>query len=118
MWRSPGSRGFDSKRNQVGLTMIRKFALALTLQATQPVMLQGEAGYSQKGPLVRQASHYYSEPQLAVQGRIQRGAEGANPRAVAVTGRAWLDHEWSDEYLPQKPSAGTGSASTSSTAAR
>jgi predicted secreted hydrolase len=77
-----------------------RFALALTLQATQPVMLQGEAGYSQKGPLARQASHYYSEPQLAVQGRIQRGAEGANPRAVAVTGRAWLDHEWSDEYLP------------------
>jgi predicted secreted hydrolase len=76
-----------------------RFALELALQATQPVLLQGEEGFSQKGPLPHQASHYYSEPQLAVQGHVQRGAEaGAHP--VAVTGRAWLDHEWSNEYLP------------------
>jgi predicted secreted hydrolase len=75
------------------------FALELVLRGTQPLLLQGEEGFSQKGPLPRQASHYYSEPQLAVQGRVQRGAD-AGSRPVAVTGGAWLDHEWSDEYLP------------------
>ena len=72
-----------------------RFALDLALAGTQPVLLQGGDGYSQKGPDPRQASHYYSEPQLAVRGRVTR----AGGREVAVTGRAWLDHEWSNEYL-------------------
>jgi predicted secreted hydrolase len=77
-----------------------RFTLALTLHATQPLMLQGDAGYSQRGPLPRQASHYYSQPQLAVHGRLQRAADGPRPEPIDVAGRAWLDHEWSDEYLP------------------
>ena len=72
-----------------------RFALELDLAGTQAILLQGDAGYSQKGPDPRQASHYYSEPQLAVRGRVERA--GASARAV--TGRAWLDHEWSNEYL-------------------
>jgi predicted secreted hydrolase len=79
-----------------------RFALALRLRATQPVMLQGEDGYSQKGPLPRQASLYYSEPQLAVQGRVERRVEGERAVAVDVAGRAWLDHEWSNEYIPSE----------------
>jgi predicted secreted hydrolase len=73
-----------------------RFALALTLAGTQPLVLQGDAGWSQKGPEPAQASHYYSEPQLAVAGRVERA--GAAPLDVA--GRAWLDHEWSDQLLP------------------
>jgi predicted secreted hydrolase len=73
-----------------------RFALALDLAATQPVLLQGDAGYSQKGPDPAQASHYYSEPQLAVRGRVER----AGAPARDVRGRAWLDHEWSNELLP------------------
>jgi predicted secreted hydrolase len=61
---------------------------------TQPVLLQGEAGFSRKGPDASQASHYLSEPHLAVQGQL-----GLDGRAQAVVGRAWLDHEWSDELL-------------------
>jgi predicted secreted hydrolase len=75
---------------------IDRFALELGLYGTQPVVLQGDAGYSQKGPASRQASHYYSEPQLIVRGHLDRA--GASSRAV--TGRAWLDHEWSNELLP------------------
>jgi len=70
------------------------FAFDLSLARTQPLLLQGDAGYSQKDPAPRQASHYFSEPQLAASGRVTlqgRGAQG--------TGRAWLDHEWSDEIL-------------------
>jgi predicted secreted hydrolase len=79
------------------------FALSLTLAGTQPLVLQGDAGWSRKGPRPNQASHYYSEPQLAATGTLARadarGGTGAAPRAVR--GRAWLDHEWSDAYLPE-----------------
>ncbi len=84
----------DATRLRIGVRGDR-FALDLDLAGTQPILLQGEAGYSQKGPDPRQASHYYSEPQLAVRGRLERA--GASAREV--TGRAWLDHEWSNEYL-------------------
>jgi len=70
------------------------FALALDLQSHAPPLLQGEAGLSRKGPGTQAFSHYYSEPQLAVSGTLQ-----LDGRSVAVTGRAWLDHEWSDAYL-------------------
>ena len=51
------------------------FTLALQLQSTQPVLLQGTQGHSLKGPPVAageaaHASHYYSQPQLTVQGQI------------------------------------------------
>ena len=42
------------------------FGFDFELAATQPVLLQGDAGYSRKGPDAAQASHYLSEPQLAV----------------------------------------------------
>ena len=84
----------DATRLRIAVRSDR-FALDLALAGTQPLLLQGEAGYSQKGPDPRQASHYYSEPQLAVRGRVERA--GASAREV--TGRAWLDHEWSNEYL-------------------
>jgi predicted secreted hydrolase len=64
------------------------------LRATQPVLLQGDAGFSRKGPEEAQASHYLSEPQLAVTGRLQRAGQ-----ALPVHGRAWLDHEWSAQLL-------------------
>lgn len=70
------------------------FALDLLLAPTQPVLLQGDAGFSRKGPEERQASHYYSQPQLALGGRIARGGP-----AREVTGRGWLDHEWSEELM-------------------
>ena len=72
----------------------RDFTLSLTLQPTQAVMLQGDSGYSRKGPLSEQASYYYSEPQLAVSGTITRQG-----KPVHVTGNAWLDHEWSSTVL-------------------
>ena len=87
---SPGGR-YDS---EVGGAHAA-FKLALQMQATQPVLLQGQAGYSRKGPLPQQASHYYSLPQLRVRARIERDS-----RTQELQGTAWLDHEWSDEYMP------------------
>jgi predicted secreted hydrolase len=70
------------------------FALDLTLDPTQPILLQGEHGYSQKGPNPTEASHYYSMPHLAVSGSV-----GEGDRTIAVTGEAWLDREYSSTYL-------------------
>jgi predicted secreted hydrolase len=70
-------------------------AYQLELATTQPLLLQGNAGYSRKGPDVAHASHYYSQPQLAVTGTVQRKG-----RTQPVTGTAWLDHEWSETLMP------------------
>jgi predicted secreted hydrolase len=70
------------------------FALELDFVPTQPPLLEGIAGFSQKAAAPESASYYYSEPHLQVSGHITR--EG---RREAVTGEAWLDHEWSSSYL-------------------
>ncbi|ALN71165.1 lipocalin-like domain-containing protein [Aureimonas sp. AU20] len=71
-----------------------EFALDLAFQPTQPVLLQGDEGYSQKGPNPAEASYYYSMPHLQVSGSVMR--EG---KTEAVTGEAWLDREWSSTLL-------------------
>jgi len=71
-----------------------EFTLDLAFRPTQPILLQGEKGFSRKGPLPEQASHYYSLPHLDVSGTVQRGN-----RTMAVKGTAWLDREWSSSYL-------------------
>ena len=68
----------------------REFDLRLALEAPGAPLLQGEDGYSRKGPLAGQASYYYSRPHLAVSGTLD---------GEAVRGTAWLDHEWSSQYL-------------------
>ncbi len=70
------------------------FALELRFTPTQPVLPQGTGGLSRKGPEAAQASYYYSEPQLAAQGRLS-----LQGRDFEVQGKAWLDHEWSEAYL-------------------
>ncbi len=70
------------------------FALKLQLTETQPLLLQGNKGLSRKGPDAKQASYYYSLPQLATRGSLQ-----VKGQSFEVTGKAWLDHEWSQELL-------------------
>ena len=86
------------------------FALELDFLTTQPVLLQGDRGFSRKGPQPAQASFYYSQPQLAFQGHITidgerlpvvgEGARNVDPASFTPgRGAAWLDHEWSDSLL-------------------
>ena len=75
------------------------FGLDLVLERTQPPVLNGEGGYSQKGRLPSSASYYYSVPQLEVGGTVSR--EGV---PVEVRGSAWLDHEWSTALLEPEAS--------------
>ncbi len=72
----------------------RDFALSLAFTPTQPPLPQGQAGFSRKGPGPGAASYYYSIPHLKVSGNVRQGG-----MSVAVTGEAWLDREWSSNYL-------------------
>ena len=66
---------------------------ALDLTAEGPIVLHGDAGYSVKSA-TGQASYYYSQPFFSASGTLTL-PEGE----VAVTGRAWLDREWSSQPL-------------------
>ena len=70
------------------------FGLKLQFSETQPVLLQGKNGLSRKGPEEEQASYYYSQPQLTTSGSLR-----VKDKTFAITGKAWLDHEWSQEIL-------------------
>ncbi|ROZ71571.1 lipocalin-like domain-containing protein [Ramlibacter sp. WS9] len=70
------------------------FALDLQFNPSQPVLLQGREGLSRKGPQPEQASYYYSFPQLEV-----RGAIALRGQRLQATGKAWLDHEWSEALM-------------------
>jgi predicted secreted hydrolase len=92
-----------------GRAQATQFALELSATPTQPLLPQGERGYSRKGPEgagSAPASLYYSEPQLALQARVQIaaariGGRGLDDGAQGMrSGRGWLDHEWSSTLLP------------------
>ena len=70
------------------------FDYELRFEQTQPPLLHGRDGYSQKGPDPLSASYYYTHPHLAVTGTVTIGG-----RERAVRGEAWFDHEWSSQIL-------------------
>jgi predicted secreted hydrolase len=76
-------------------TEARKVELALT-PVTSP-LLQGDRGFSRKGPGPDEYSHYVSIPRLEVRGTVTE----AGAPAGALTGTAWFDHEWGPGALPE-----------------
>jgi predicted secreted hydrolase len=79
----------------------RELELAIDCAPSMAPVLQGEGGFSQKGPRAEQSSHYVTEPQLRVKGRIAAGT-GSARRVWQAQGRAWLDHEWSSTLLDER----------------
>jgi predicted secreted hydrolase len=71
------------------------FAYDMALTAQGPLIFHGQDGYSVKSA-AGQASYYYSQPFFAIEGTLQL-PEGD----VAVTGKAWLDREWSSQPLAE-----------------
>ena len=67
-------------------------AATLRMQPTKPVVLQGEAGLSRKGP--GQASYYYSLPRLAAAGVLVSGGQRHE-----ASGLCWMDREWGSAIL-------------------
>ena len=71
-----------------------QFSYQLSLNANAPYQLQGEQGYSVKSADGSVASHYYSQPFIQVSGQVTLKGESHQ-----VTGEAWLDREWSSQFL-------------------
>jgi predicted secreted hydrolase len=91
-------RGSDQTRDDTLAPLELKasgadFAYALRLDTDRALVLQGDAGYSRKSER-GQASYYFSQPYFEVTGRIT-----IDDRSAAVTGKAWMDREWSSQPL-------------------
>ncbi|NDK48826.1 lipocalin-like domain-containing protein [Rhizobium laguerreae] len=69
------------------------FSYTLDLKADGPLILQGDNGFSVKSAN-GQASYYYSQPFYEVAGTITTSGS-----PVKVSGKAWLDQEWSSQPL-------------------
>ena len=69
--------------------------LTLKLTSNKPWVLNGKAGYSQKSGQ-GQASYYYSQPHIEVEGSVTKQGE-----RIALSGHAWLDREWSSQPLSE-----------------
>lgn len=70
------------------------FGVTLQLHAVKPLVLQGDAGLSQKGAAPGDASYYYSFTRMAAAGTVRVGTQ-----AFKVNGLAWMDREWSTAAL-------------------
>lgn len=92
-------RDWTLKRNADGSytskIITKDFQFDLLFSPKQALLLQGNNGLSRKGPDEKQASYYYSQPQLSATGRITQGGKSTELKQAV----AWLDHEWSEEIL-------------------
>jgi predicted secreted hydrolase len=85
----------DGERYRAGVGG-KQFSIEIDWTATQPPLLQGKDGFSQKGPETHLASYYYSLPQLEVNGCVI-----LDGRERRVHGVAWFDHEWSSSIMDE-----------------
>ena len=75
-----------------------RFGYSLTLTAQGPLVLHGEKGFSQKAAN-GQGSMYYSQPFWQIDGNVT-----INGETKSVSGRGWLDREWSSQLLDARQS--------------
>lgn len=64
-------------------------AIDFTLERTNPPLLRGNDGHSQKGHTADEASFYYSIPRLTTRGVLTLDGE-----RIPVRGESWMDHEF------------------------
>ncbi|CAD5264265.1 MULTISPECIES: lipocalin-like domain-containing protein [Halomonadaceae] len=75
-----------------------RFGYRLELTAEGPLVLHGEQGFSQKAAN-GQGSMYYSQPFWRINGEVT-----INGETKTVSGRGWLDREWSSQLLDARQS--------------
>jgi predicted secreted hydrolase len=68
--------------------------LDLTLRDLKGPVLQGDGGYSRRGPEPGNASYYYSLPRIGTTGTVTVGG-----KTFDVDGLSWMDHEFSTSAL-------------------
>ncbi|KPQ22830.1 lipocalin-like domain-containing protein [Halomonas sp. HL-93] len=75
-----------------------RFGYTLELTAEGPLVLHGNKGFSQKAAN-GQGSMYYSQPFWQIEGDVTLNGE-----TKTVSGRGWLDREWSSQLLDARQS--------------
>ena len=86
--------GDEHRPIQVLTAMNREAALRLVLEPRKPVVIHGRGGVSRKvAGDPRAVSHYLSFTRLAATGTVSIGGD-----ELAVTGLAWMDHEFFSDY--------------------
>ena len=94
-WSVEWRRGDEARPVQVLAAMHRDAALHLVLEPRKPVVVHGREGVSRKvAGDPRAVSHYLSFTRMAASGSV--AIEGDE---FAVTGQAWMDHEFFSDYL-------------------
>jgi predicted secreted hydrolase len=81
-WSMRGALGADHLRADMP-----GYAIDLDAQATKPPALHNTNGYVDFGPAG--GSYYYSRTRMHVTGTLTLGSQ-----PLAVTGEAWMDHQW------------------------
>ncbi|MFH4627204.1 lipocalin-like domain-containing protein [Vibrio alginolyticus] len=71
-----------------------QFGYSLTLTSSAPYQKQGEQGYSTKSADGQVASYYYSQPFIDVSGEVT-----IDSKTHQVSGKGWIDREWSSQFL-------------------
>ncbi|SBS62034.1 lipocalin-like domain-containing protein [Vibrio atlanticus] len=71
-----------------------QFGYSLKLTNNAPYQKQGEQGYSTKSSDGKVASYYYSQPFINVSGNVT--IDGVTHQ---VSGKGWIDREWSSQFL-------------------
>jgi predicted secreted hydrolase len=93
-WEMRGADGFSDATAPLDVTASGPaFSYRLRLETQQALVLQGDAGYSRKSER-GQASYYYSQPYFSAAGMLT-----IDDKPVTVTGRAWMDREFSSQPL-------------------
>ena len=83
-----------TQRLHITATVKSEVFLQLELEAVKPLMVFGKDGVSRKGASAEAASHYLTWPRLKTSGTVKLGAD-----EHAVSGDAWMDHEFSSSQL-------------------
>jgi predicted secreted hydrolase len=76
-----------------------RLGLKLRCRPRGAPLLQGQQGYSQKGPAAGQFSHYYSQTQLHVEANLHLDGKALSIDRSSNFAAAWFDHEWSSSLL-------------------
>lgn len=86
----------STQRMHIAATVKNEVLLQLELEAVKPLVVFGKDGVSRKGTTDSAASHYLTWPRLKTTGTVKQGSD-----EHAVSGEAWMDHEFSSSQLEE-----------------
>lgn len=85
-----------TQKLRIAATVKGDALLRLELEPAKPLVVFGKDGVSRKGASESAASHYLTWTRLKARGTVRLGSE-----EHAVSGEAWMDHEFSSSQLEE-----------------